>query len=52
MSLDDIREIMSSRGEYGYFTQDYGRFKADRSENRTFKKERVTEYLHYVKIEK
>lgn len=50
LSLDDIQEIMGSRGEYGYFTQEYGRFKADKDENRVYKKASVTEYLHRVKI--
>lgn len=50
MSLEDIKEIMSARGEYGIFTQSYQRFKADKSENRDFKKDSVTEYLHYVKV--
>jgi adenine-specific DNA-methyltransferase len=50
LSLHDIKEIMSSRGEYGYFTQEYGRFKADKDENRTYKKKSVTEYIHWVKI--
>ncbi|HBG78191.1 MAG TPA: modification methylase [Phycisphaerales bacterium] len=48
MSLDDIKEIMSLRGEYGYFTKDYNRFKADRAENREYKAEKTVEYLHYV----
>lgn len=48
MSHQDIKEIMSTRGEYGYFTQDYGRFKADKSSSRTFKSEKTLEYLHYV----
>lgn len=50
MSLNDIKEIMSERGEYGCFTKEYQRFKADKSENRDFKKDKVIEYLHYVKI--
>ena len=50
LSLNEIKEIMSSRGEYGYFTQEYGRFKADKDENRTYKKKSVTEYIHWVKI--
>lgn len=50
MSLEDIKEVMSTRGEYGFFTQEYGRFKADKSENRDYKKNSVIEYLHYVKI--
>jgi len=48
MSLDDIREIMSLRGKYGYFTKDYSRFKADRDQNRDYKANKTLEYLHYV----
>jgi adenine-specific DNA-methyltransferase len=50
MSLDDIKEVMSERGEYWFFTMKYNRFKADKSENRDFKKDSVVEYLHYVKV--
>lgn len=48
MTLDDIKEIMSSRGKYGYFTQEYSRFKADKDENREFSSNKTVEYLHYV----
>jgi adenine-specific DNA-methyltransferase len=48
MTLDDIKEIMSSRGKYGYFTQEYNRFKADKDENRDFSSNKTLEYLHYV----
>ena len=48
MTLDDIREIMSLRGEYGYFTKEYSRFKADKTENRNYKANKTVEYLHYV----
>jgi adenine-specific DNA-methyltransferase len=48
MTLDDIKEIMSLRGEYGNFTKDYNRFKADKSENREYKFDKTVEYLHYV----
>ncbi|NQU82409.1 MAG: DNA adenine methylase [Parcubacteria group bacterium] len=48
MTTDDIKEIMSLRGKYGYFTKDYNRFRADRAENRKFKASKTTEYLHYV----
>lgn len=48
MTLDDIKEIMSLRGEYGYFTKEYNRFKADKSENRNYKANKTIEYLHYV----
>jgi adenine-specific DNA-methyltransferase len=50
MSLEDIKEIMSTRWEYGYFTKEYNRFKADKDENRAYKKNGVIEYLHYVKV--
>lgn len=46
MSSNDIKEIMSLRGEYGFFTQEYSRFKADK--NRVQKAEKTLEYLHYV----
>jgi adenine-specific DNA-methyltransferase len=50
MNLDDIKEIMSTRGEYGFFTKTYNRFKADKDNNREYKKNSVVEYLHYVKV--
>jgi len=48
MTLEDIKEIMSMRGKYNYFTKEYNRFKADKSENRNYKASKTTEYLHYV----
>lgn len=51
MSHDEIKQIMSNRWEYGVYTTDYARFKADKTENRNHKKDRVTEYLHRVKIQ-
>lgn len=48
MTVDDIKEIMSLRGEYGYFTKRYGRFMADKNERRQYVANRTTEYLHYV----
>jgi adenine-specific DNA-methyltransferase len=48
MTLDDIKEIMGKRGKYGYFTKEYARFKADKSENREFSANKTLEYLHYV----
>lgn len=50
MSLEDIKNIMSKRWEYWVFTQEYKRFKADKTESRNHKKKWVIEYLHYVKI--
>jgi adenine-specific DNA-methyltransferase len=46
MSFDDIKEIMETRGKYGYFTQSYNRFRAD--SNRDYSADKTTEYLHYV----
>lgn len=48
MSLDDIKEIMSLRGKYGFFTQKYSRYKADN--NRNYSADNTVEYLHYVII--
>ncbi len=48
MTPDDIKEIMSSKGKYGYFTKEYNRFKADKDKNRDFSSDRTLEFLHYV----
>jgi len=48
LTLNDIKEIMSTRGKYGYFTKEYNRFKADKSKNRNYIANKTTEYLHYV----
>lgn len=48
MTLDDIKEIMSLKGEYGHFTKDYNRFKADKTENRDYKASKTVEYLHSI----
>lgn len=50
MNLEDIKEIMSSRWDYGVIKMKYKRFKADKTESRNHKKDSVIEYLHYVKI--
>jgi len=49
MNLEDIKEVMSLRGKYGYFTKKYNRFKADK--NRNYKAEKTIEYLHFVECE-
>ena len=50
MSFDDIREVMSARGEYGCFEQKYNRFKADKeSASRHIAADSTTEYVHYVR---
>ena len=46
MSLKDIKEIMSLKGQYGCFKKDYNRYKADNS--RDYKSNKTIEYLHYV----
>jgi adenine-specific DNA-methyltransferase len=48
MTASDIKEIMSLRGKYGYFTKAHSRFKADKNENRDYSADRTMEYLHYV----
>ena len=48
MTHDEIKEIMGLRGKYGYFTQEYGRFKADKDKNRDYISNKTLEYLHYV----
>jgi len=48
MTLDNIKEIMGLRGKYGFFTKNYNRFKADKTENRNYKANKTVEYLHYV----
>jgi len=49
MSTEDIKEVMSLRGKYGYFTKDYNRFKVDN--NRNYKADKTVECLHYVVCE-
>lgn len=44
--LSEIKRILSSRGNYGCFTKDYVRYKAD--SNREYTKDSVLEYIHYV----
>lgn len=46
MPLDTIKMIMSKYGRYTCYTQDYRRFKADRSENRQITADSTTEYIH------
>ncbi len=48
MLAEDVAKIMSKKGQYGVFTKEYNRFKADKDISRTHKAASVTEYLHYV----
>lgn len=47
IAFDEIKRILSTRGEVVTFSKTYQRFKADR--NRTYKRETTTEFLHYVR---
>lgn len=49
MSFDEIKAIMSIRGQYGCFTQGHNRFKADK--NRNYSANSTTEYIHWVKCD-
>jgi len=51
LTPEDIKEIMSLRGKYSYFTKEYNRFKADSDKNRDHKAKKTIEYLHYVVCE-
>lgn len=49
MSLDTIKNIMESYGEYQVFKKYYRRFRADKEENRSHKFNKTIEYLHCLK---
>jgi|694.fasta_scaffold01993_42 adenine-specific DNA-methyltransferase len=57
LSLEEIKEIMSTKGEYGLFTKKYQRYKSDINKNkedgdslnRNYSDIETFEYLHYVK---
>lgn len=48
MSEDVVREIMSKYGEYTLHTQEYRRFKADKTAARNHKASSTNEYLHVL----
>ena len=48
LSFDEIRRILSLRGEPKTFSHAYNRFKAD--SNREYKRDATVEYLHYVRV--
>lgn len=52
LSLEEIKEIMSTRWEYWFFEKEYKRFKADKTENRNHNQKVLKEYLHYVIVKK
>jgi adenine-specific DNA-methyltransferase len=45
---DEIREILSSRGEPHTFEKPYNRFKADNG--REYRRDATVEYVHYVRV--
>lgn len=49
LSLEDIKNIMSKKGKYGVFMQEYNRFKADSKRNNIASS--TFEYLHYCIID-
>ena len=52
MSIKDVQEILSLRGNPKTFILKYKRFKADKTENRNHKSNFTYEYLHFVKCDK
>jgi adenine-specific DNA-methyltransferase len=50
LSLDEVRELLSLRGEPLTFSRKYNRFKADNG--RQYKRNQTIEYLHYVRVKK
>ena len=51
MTIKDVQEILSLRGEPKTFILKYKRFKADKTENRNHKSNFTYEYLHFVKCD-
>ncbi len=50
LSLEEVKRILSLRGEPQTFQTDYSRFKADNG--RTYKRDATIEYIHYVRVTK
>ncbi len=50
MTPESIQEIFSNYGNAGMATQEYTRFKADKTENRNHTALSTIEYLHWVKL--
>lgn len=46
MSLDEIKNIMSSYGRYSVYKTEYKRFRADKEKSRNHKANSTVEYLH------
>lgn len=50
LSLEEVRDILSLRGEPKTFQTSYSRFKADNG--RAYKRDSTVEYIHYVRADK
>ena len=48
MSKEDVKKIINKYGKYDLVTQEYQRFKADKTENRNHKANNTFEYLHIL----
>lgn len=48
LPLSEIKEVLSRRGDYGFFTHEYRQYKDDSLRRQA--KPATVEYLHYVKI--
>ena len=48
MSKDEVKAIMKKYGKYDLVTQEYKRFKADKTKNRNHKANNTFEYLHIL----
>jgi adenine-specific DNA-methyltransferase len=44
---NEIKNVFSQKGKYGYFTKNHNRFKTDKKLSRIYKSSKTTEYLHY-----
>ena len=49
IGLEEIQDIMSEYGDYEMETMNYSRFKSDKEENRVYKADATTEYLHILR---
>lgn len=49
MTFDEIKNIMSSYGNYSIYQKEYKRFRSDKKENRSHKANSTVEYLHCLK---
>jgi len=48
MSRDEVQSIMKKYGKYDLITQEYQRFKADKTDARNHKANKTFEYIHIL----